>query len=155
MANDAAYKELHDRMTETALLGSCGSVLGWDERTYMPRGGSSHRADQLALLAGMIHDRVTDERVGDLLNEAEAVPSETLSPEAVNVRHWRRDYDRATKLPKALVKEIARVTTIGQQVWGDAREQNDYAAFKPTLAEILRLKKEEAAALSDGALPLS
>ena len=71
MAIDEPYRELHDRMKETALLGSCGSVLGWDERTYMPRGGSAHRADQLALLAGMIHERITDERVGELLNEVD------------------------------------------------------------------------------------
>ncbi len=63
MANNDSYTKLHNHMKETSLLGSCGSVLGWDERTYMPRGGSKHRGDQLALLAGLIHDRVTDKRV--------------------------------------------------------------------------------------------
>ncbi len=150
MANNDSYTKLHNHMKETSLLGSCGSVLGWDERTYMPRGGSKHRGDQLALLAGLIHDRVTDKRVGQLLDEAEGKTGDLLTPESVNLRHWRRGYDRATKLPKSLVEEIARVTTMGQQVWGDAREKDDYAAFKPTLAEIIRLKKEEARALSNG-----
>lgn len=150
MANDKAYDQLYQCMREVALLGSCAGVLGWDERTYMPRAGSAHRGDQLALLAGMMHDRVTDARVGELLAEVEQSKLDPLSAEGVNVREWRRSYDRATRLPKALVEEIARVTTVGQQVWGDAREKNDYAAFKPTLAEIVRLKKEEAAALSDG-----
>jgi carboxypeptidase Taq len=148
MASEA-YRQLHDWMKETALLGSCGGVLGWDERTFMPHNGSAHRADQLALLAGMCHERTTDARVKDLLAQVEA-PADPTSVEAVNIRHWGRWYDRATKLPKDLVEEIARVTTVGQQVWGDAREKNDYAAFKPTLAKILRLKKEEASALSDG-----
>lgn len=145
-----AYKKLYDHMKETSVLGSCAGVLGWDERTYMPRGGSSHRGDQLALLAGIIHSRMTDPDVGRLLEDAEANAGYPLSPEAVNTRHWRRFYDRQTKLPKELVEEIARVTTVGQQAWSDAREKNDYASFKPTLGEIVKLKKEEASALSDG-----
>jgi carboxypeptidase Taq len=146
---DEAYQQLCDWMKETELLGSCGEVLGWDERTFMPREAGEHRADQLALLAGMCHERTTDPRVKDLLEQAES-PSGSVSPEAVNIRHWKRCNERATKLPKELVEEIARVTTVGQQVWGDARQKNDYAAFKLTLAEILRLKKEEASALSNG-----
>ena len=150
MANDTAYDALRAHMKETALLGSCGSVLGWDERTYMPREGGSHRADQLALLAGMVHDRVTDERVGAWLGEAEASAGDPLDPESVNLQHWRRSYDRETKLPKELVEALARITSHGQLVWEDAREANDYSAFKSTLSEIIQLKKEEASALSDG-----
>ena len=130
MANDTAYDALRAHMKETALLGSCGSVLGWDERTYMPREGGSHRADQLALLAGMVHDRVTDERVGAWLGEAEASAGDPLDPESVNWQHWRRSYDRETKLPKELVEALARITSHGQLVWEDAREANDYSAFK-------------------------
>jgi carboxypeptidase Taq len=47
----AAYDELIVRFKETRLLDSIGSVLGWDERTYMPRKGGAHRAEQMALLA--------------------------------------------------------------------------------------------------------
>jgi carboxypeptidase Taq len=150
MANDKAYQKLHEHYKEVAMLESCSGVLAWDERTYLPKGGGVHRGDQLALLAGMLHDRLTDSRLDDLLDSAAQSFSDPLSVEAVNVREWRRSYDRATKLPKKLVEELTRVTTIGQQVWGEAREQNDYEAFKPTLAEILVLKKEEAAALSEG-----
>ena len=50
-----AYAELIRRSKETALLGSCASLLGWDERTYMPREGSTFRGDQMALLAKLTH----------------------------------------------------------------------------------------------------
>lgn len=149
MAKDA-YEELLAWMKETSLLASCGGVLGWDERTYMPRKGSAHRGNQLALLAGMVHGRTIEPKVGEWLGEAETVTRDPLSPEAVNLREWRRRYDRNTRLPTSLVEELARVTTVGQQVWSDAREKNDYAAFKPTLKEILRLTKAQAEALSDG-----
>jgi carboxypeptidase Taq len=56
---EQALKELKQIINEAALLGSTAAVLGWDERTYMPHRGSAHRANQLALLAGMVHDRVS------------------------------------------------------------------------------------------------
>ena len=47
MTPQAAYDELIQRFKETRLLDSIGSVLGWDERTYLPPKGGAHRAEQM------------------------------------------------------------------------------------------------------------
>src|SRR5579859_7833739 len=109
MNPQAAYDDLVRRSKETALLGSCSSVLGWDERTYMPHNGSTFRSDQIALLARMTHELATDPKVGDLLAEVEAsdLVRDKDSVPAVNVRETRRTYNRAVKLPKELVEELA------------------------------------------------
>jgi Zn-dependent M32 family carboxypeptidase len=49
-----AYEALIAEVKQVAILGSCASVLGWDEQTYMPKGGVKNRSEQLALLAGLI-----------------------------------------------------------------------------------------------------
>src|SRR3954452_10523065 len=105
---EQAYAELIHRVKEARLLESCGSVLGWDERTYMPRKGSAHRAEQIALLARMTHEMLTAPEVGRLLAEVEGSPlvRDRESVPAVNVREIRRSYDRAVKLPKELVEEL-------------------------------------------------
>src|SRR5689334_14105449 len=99
-----AYDELVRRSRERALLASCSSLLGWDEQTYMPPGGAEHRGEQMALLAGLHHEKATDPRVGELLGEVEGseLIADPEAPEAANVREWRRHYDRDTKLPRAL-----------------------------------------------------
>jgi carboxypeptidase Taq len=66
---------------------------------------------------------------------------------AVNVREIRRLYDRAVKVPKALVEETARTTTRAQQVWQEARAKSDFALFRPWLEKIVELKRQEAAAI--------
>src|SRR5262249_33944559 len=71
MRADEAYAELLQRTREDALLASCAELLTWDEETYLPSGGVAHRANQLALLAGMLHDRATHPRVGELLGDLE------------------------------------------------------------------------------------
>ena len=140
----AAYDDLMRRSRERQLLISCSSLLGWDEQTYMPPGGSEARGNQLALLAGLHHDRAADPRVGDLLGEVEAsnLIADPESPEGANLREWRRSYDRQTKLPKALVEELARATTRGQHEWVIAKRKNDFPGLKPALDAIFQLKDQ-------------
>src|SRR3954469_13072377 len=124
-----AYQELLQRVRDTSTLGSCGAVLGWDERTLMPAAGAAHRGAQMAILARIGHEMFTDPEVGEWLGELD----EKALPEgrAANVREIRRAYNRATKLPKELVEEIARVTSQAQGVWQEAKTKNDFALFRP------------------------
>lgn len=146
---ESAYAELIRHVKDYSLLNSCASVLGWDERTYMPRCGSAHRAEQMALLARMAHEMLTAPRVGELLVAAEASPlaADKTSAEAANLRNLRRLYDRAVKLPRELVEELARVTSRAQQVWQEAKEKSDFALFAPDLDRIIHLKRQEAQAV--------
>ncbi len=146
-----AYAELIRKMKEAGLLGSCAAVLGWDERTYMPRGGAAHRSEQHALLAGMVHERATDPKVGELLSQVEGSDLvQDGSVPAVNVREIRRGYDRMVKLPRRLVEEMARVTTMAEHAWEEAREKSDFEMFRPHLDAVVKLKREEAAAYEIG-----
>ncbi len=146
------YAELLKMAGEVAVLASCSALLGWDEQTYMPPGGAIHRSNQLALLAGLHHERGTDPRIGALLDAVEGTDllANPISPEAVNVRELRRSYDRLTRLPKTLVEELARATSRAQQAWVSARASADFASFRPFLETILTLKREESACLREG-----
>src|SRR5215217_4209945 len=149
MTPEHGYADLIHRVRDAGVLASCAGLLGWDERTYMPRAGAAHRGEQMALLARLGHQMLTDPRVGELLATIEAGPlvSEPGSDAAANVREIRRNYDRAVKLPKELVEELARVTSQAQGVWQEARQANDFARFKPWLEKIVALKRQEAAAI--------
>jgi carboxypeptidase Taq len=144
-----AYEELIRRKRETTLLSSCAVLLDWDHQTYMPPKGSAHRAEQLALLAGMIHAQATAPAIGELLAEVEssALTAEADSPAAVNVREIRRTYDRAVRIPQVLVEELARVTALAHDVWVEARRTSDFALFRPWLEKIVALKRQEAEAV--------
>src|SRR5437660_1503637 len=122
MDHQAAYDDLIQRFKETRLLDSIGSVLGWDERTYMPPKGSAHRAEQMALLARLGHEQLTSARLGELLGFLETSPlaRDAEAAPAVNIREIRRVHDIAVKVPAALVEELARITTRAQGVWQEA-----------------------------------
>ena len=155
MTTDHAYADLLRRVRDAGVLGSCAGVLGWDERTYMPHGGAAHRGEQMALLARLAHEMATAPAIGDLLNAVENtdLTRDLESDAAVNVREIRRSYDRQVKLPQRLVEELARVTSLAQQVWQEARKADDFAAFRPSLEKIVALKREEAQAVGYKSVP--
>jgi carboxypeptidase Taq len=153
MTADDAYADLIRRCKEAATLGACGAVLGWDERVNMPRNGSAFRGEQMALLARLGHEMAVAPQVGEALMAVEAsdlvrdTAGDAAVNAAVNVREIRRGFDRAVKLPKELVEELARVTTRAQQAWQEARQANDFPAFQPWLEQVVKLKREEAQAV--------
>ncbi len=148
-----AYAELICRARRACVLSSCSALLGWDEQTVMPTGGAEHRSGQMGLLAGIYHERATDPRVGELLAiiEGSDLIAEPGSAAAVNMREIRRSYDRRVRLPRTLVEELARTTSLAQPEWVAARSARDFARFRPWLEKIIQLKSQESACL-DGQL---
>ena len=112
----------------------------------MPAGAVEGRSEQLALLAGLLHERGTDPRLGELLDELEGSPllADAASPAAVNVRELRRDYERFVRLPRKLVQDLARSTAVAQRAWSTARQTAEFERFRPHLERIVELKRAEA-----------
>jgi carboxypeptidase Taq len=146
---DQAYAELIRLSREETILASCMDLLEWDAEVYMPPGGVENRAEQSALMAGIAHDRSTDARYAELLDivQASSLVADEHSALAVNVRELRREYERERRLPRRLVEESARVTTLASQVWAEARKQNEFSRFAPWLDRIFALAREEADAV--------
>ncbi|SMX35222.1 carboxypeptidase M32 [Actibacterium lipolyticum] len=144
----SAFENLMAFQHETEALAQVAGRLGWDQETMMPRGAAAQRAEEMGALENVLHTRRTDPRIGEWLAAIDDTALDAVG--AAKMRHIRRSYARATKLPDTLAAEIARVTSRAQGIWAEARAADDVAHFLPTLAEVVRLKREEAAALADG-----
>ena len=144
-ADHPAYRELTRQLREIATLHSVAATLAWDQETMMPRAAGAHRAEELGLLSGLIHERRIDPRLEELLAASEADAALTADPlSAANLREIRRDRDRAALLPTALVREMAETTSRALEAWRDARERSDFTAFAPWLETVLRLNRTKA-----------
>jgi carboxypeptidase Taq len=146
MTNNTAYADLMEYQRQTEALAQVAGRLGWDQETTMPRGAAEQRGEETAALEGVLHARRTDPRLADWLNAAEAADDVATA----QLRHIRRTYDRMTRVPSRLAQELARVTSVAQGIWADARARDDVASFLPTLAQVIALKREEAECLAQG-----
>jgi len=133
---------------ETEILGGIAGRLGWDQETMMPRGAAEQRGEEMAVIGSLVHARRTAPQIGDWLAAVEG--AEMGPAEAAMVARIRHDFDRQARIPGRLAAEIARVTSVAQGKWADARAHDDVAAFVPVLEQVVRLRQEEAAALADG-----
>lgn len=130
---------------EVCLLRHAQALLGWDQETYMPPRGVEERAEQLAFLQGLIHERTVSPAVARALETADAGSGTgTEDPDGPFLRAWKRRYDRAVKLPAELVVRLARATGLGQARWAEAKKSSDFSIFQPSLEEILGLTVESA-----------
>ena len=146
MTNNKAYAQLMAFQRQTEALSLVAERLGWDQETMMPRGAGEQRSEEMAAMEGILHTRRTDPRLEDWLEAAD--PADEAG--RAQLRAIRRSFVRATKVPSDLAQELARVTSVAQGVWAQARANERVADFLPTLAEVIGLRRQEAACLAQG-----
>ncbi len=105
----------------------------------MPPKSLPYRAQQVAWLTGHAHRLFTASRVGQWISDCEQRGLAPDSPAAANVREWRRQYDRATKVPARLVERLEIIRAHAREAWRQARQQSNFSLFKPHLDKILGL----------------
>lgn len=121
-------------------------MLDWDQEAYLPSGADDHRAEQLAQIEKLTHQWFTDPIIDELISTVETsdLVSDRTTEAAVNIREWRRMYNREIKLPSDFVQEFARTTSKALRIWAEARKNDDFAIFQPQLERIIKLCMEKA-----------
>ena len=141
-----AWERFESRCRELDDLASAIKLCHWDQEVMMPPHAGPGRARTLATLQGITHDRLTDPGIGELLSELEQ--DDTLDEvKQASVRVLRRDYDKATKVPQSLVRELAEVEARAYQTWTKARPASDFKMLEPELTKVVDLKKQQADAI--------
>ena len=153
MTTDATLTELTTLVKRAHTLGLIGELLGWDEQVMLPPGGADQRAAQHAALAGAQHAAASLPRIGELLATLEAAATTLSADQRAVIRHARKDYDRATKLPAEFVSEKAAQGSRGYHAWAKAKAADDFASYAPVLEKNLEFAKREADYLGRGDAP--
>ncbi len=138
--------ELKQRLLEISDLGRVGAVLGWDEATYMPKGGAVARGRQSAMVSRLRHERAIDPALGKLIDAltayAERLPPD--SDDAALIRVARRDFEKAIKVPAAWVERANRHGSASYNAWIAARPANDFSTMRPYLEKTIELTRDYA-----------
>jgi carboxypeptidase Taq len=131
----STFDELKTRLGEIHYLGRAKALFDWDERTMMPPGGAEGRADQVAALVRVGHERLASDELGLLLEELEPFGEELRydSDEASLIRVAKRDHQKARRVPIELRAEIARAASIGEHAWREAKKRSEFELFLPHL----------------------
>ena len=146
---DARLADLKQRLAEISNIRSALAVLRWDQATHMPKGGAQARGRQCATLSRIAHEKFTEADVGSLLDRLTPVMAgrDPGDDEAALIRVVRRNYDRAIKIPPALVEQLTLHGNAAYNAWTQARPANDFDAVASLLERGVELSRELASAL--------
>jgi carboxypeptidase Taq len=140
---DADLRTLEERLAEITDVRKAMAVLLWDQKVTMPPGGHPSRAEALATLSRIAHEKFVDEEIGRLLERLQPYEEslEYESDDASLIRVTRRDWEKETRVPTELRTEMTRAAAQGNRIWIEARANNDFASFLPALERNLELKR--------------
>lgn len=141
-------KELLDFVVEEqkqlSVFGGIAALLGWDQMTYMPQGGSGDRSEQISLISRLAHEKFTaDELYEKTKKLMQPKIFESLEEnQAVMVVRLIKDIEKSRKVPSDFVKRMSKTTTLSYDAWQQAKKKNDFSLFSPHLEKIVELEKE-------------
>ncbi len=143
----SAYDELELLFARQAVLENVVGILGWDAETMMPDGAIEGRSEQLATLEALAHDTLTAPNVAELIATALADQTGLSDWQRANLREMERAHVRAVAVPRDLLVASTKTAAMCRHAWQSARKDNDFAAVKDQLAEVIRLQREVGEAL--------
>jgi carboxypeptidase Taq len=152
MSANGTIQQLRLRLAEISDLHKTGSLLFWDQRTKMPPAGADARAEVLATVGRIAHQKFVDPELGRLLEELRPV-EDGLDPESFEaslIRVARHDFEKASRVPPDLTAEIRRAGALGLKAWHEARTKKDFSILAPALERNLELKHQYVACFEPG-----
>ncbi|WP_018611843.1 carboxypeptidase M32 [Segetibacter koreensis] len=141
-SSDALYSQYRDELQKIADVKYSAAVLQWDQETYLPPKGAGFRGRQIATLSEMAHQMFTGENIGNLLKEL--LSRELTERQRRNAELTLEDYNRLKKLSPAFVRKMSEAVSAAFHAWIEARKQNNFSIFEPSLTILVDLKRQEA-----------
>jgi carboxypeptidase Taq len=132
-----SIEQLKQSLGEIADLHQAEAIADWDSRVSMPPDGADARANVVATLTRIAHERFVSDEVGELVAGLDGIDDGT---DAALVRLTRREFDRARRVPGELAAEMAHASGVAVAAWDKAKAASDFASFAPHLERQLELK---------------
>ena len=146
-----AYDQLLEQYQQVTHLQDAAGYLNWDQQVTMPDAGAPARAKQLSAVSATAHDLLVDEQMSDWLETVET--AELTDEQAANVREIRHSHRREAEVPSELAEKITQTAAENQQIWQDAKAEDDFDTFAPRLEQIRDLQRERAAHIAPDKSP--
>ncbi len=148
MALPQALENYRKQYRKIKLFQDIASVLHWDSEVMMPEEGREYRSSQIAAVAELTHDWMTDK---SFLNQIETAKKSIGELPEQDRSVWNRELEvlmeekeKADKLPSEFVSEFARVTNLAHAEWATAKKDKNFKSFANRLEELVQLSKKQA-----------
>ncbi|WP_170007102.1 carboxypeptidase M32 [Bacillus fonticola] len=135
------FKKLDEKLSH---YGNILGLVNWDARTKAPKKGRGLFAKARGTLAEEVFALSTSEQMGQFLARLREKDAQTelAQEERAAVRERAKSYERSKKVPPELNKEYVLLSSNANQAWEQAREENNFEAYRPYLEKMVDLQRK-------------
>ena len=117
--------------------GHALGCLNYDGETVAPRNSAPARGETMAFLSGIIHEKVTAESTGEIIDTLLADRERLSRVDHRRAELLKKQRDELTLIPADEYMAYQQLMAEAMQVWHDAKLASDYAAYAPYLDKII------------------
>jgi carboxypeptidase Taq len=139
-------EEFNSVEKEISLLKGISALLDWDRNVNLPKKAYEQRADQEALISVKVFDLLTSKKTINLVKSLSQKniynKLSYIDMKRVDLYNWK--LKKILNVPKKHVEEYVRLLSVANHTWEEARNNESYKEFAPSLKKIFDMKKQEA-----------
>lgn len=141
---EKALRFLKEQRKLMNYMNSTLSVVSWDTEVMAPEEAIDYRSEVIGYLSSNYHQLTTDYRIEQALGVLLSEEDKFNLYEQRLIEEFYDIYYKNKKIPESLQKELSMATAISNKSWKRAKEKGDYELFKPHLARVIDLLKQQA-----------
>ena len=135
-------KIFKEHLIKQKAYGYALNVVGWDSATEAPRGAFQRRAEMLGILTGELFKLNTSKEYQEVVNGLFKRLDELSDIDKRQIKFAKKDLDKILKIPEDEFVEYNKLINLAQRTWEDAKENDDFKSFEPSLAKIVEFNKK-------------
>ena len=118
------------------------NIISWDAETEAPKMSHSYRGEQIAILSEKTLECKLSEKRQSIVNELFENRDQLSDTERRMIEISKKELDQTLKIPTEEQVEYSKLISDSQNVWTDAFHNDDYPAFKDSLAKIIETQQK-------------
>lgn len=135
------YEKLAGRIEKMAALQTALALFGWDAETAAPEDSLTLTSRVVGELSSQYFDAMVNEEVKELLQKLKTA-GDLTEAQAAAVRDMNKSLKDMEKIPPREYRAYCELQARATTVWARAKQNNDFGAFAPVLAEVLGYVKK-------------
>lgn len=138
---NASFKKLMPWLDKAYALNSALVLFEWDDATEAPEAAAEMNAKTVGILSTEYYHTIINDTVKNLLDDLKDAQDLSLNEQAI-IKDLTKQYEDLEPIPAEEYQAYKALVARASSVWTNAKTDNDYHAFAPTLAELINYQKK-------------
>jgi len=136
-----AIENLKSLQQKLSALSHASGIIFHDASTVAPSDSSQGRGVTLGVLSAMEYELISAPENPKLFEYLDAHKDELDEQSAAELRALKKSYATLSRIPMDEYVEFSVLLNDAQDIWKNAKQNNDFASFAPTLEKIIEFNK--------------